>query len=65
MATNKISSLAGDRFAIEKLAFTPILVPISDRQIFNTVAKGSVASNSIFAQKNVTAEQVAVPIEII
>ena len=44
-----------------KAGFYTVLVPISDRQIFNTVAKGSVASASIFAQKNVTAEQVVVP----
>lgn len=46
----------------QEAGFYTILVAISDRQILNTAAKGGVASTSIFVQKNVTAEQVAVPI---
>jgi len=57
-ATNKTSSLAGDC----SVDFHAALAPISDSKILNTVAKGSVASTFTFAQKNVTAEEVAVPI---
>lgn len=40
--------------------FYTAFVPISDKEMLNTVAKGNFSSTSVVAQKNVTAEQVAV-----